>query len=116
MKAVGLTEFGGPEVLKTLEVDEPHAGEGQVRGNIEAFDVTPPILTFAQVYGTTGTRRQRTGKRRQSLPRTLRTTFPAGISAAPSTKSAPVPTRKLAIGLSACLSIRTLTGRTPNTS
>jgi NADPH:quinone reductase len=41
MKAVGFTEFGGPEVLKTLEVDEPHAGEGQVRVNIEAFDVTP---------------------------------------------------------------------------
>jgi NADPH2:quinone reductase len=41
MKAVGLTEFGGPEVLKILEVDEPHAGAGQARVKVEAFDVTP---------------------------------------------------------------------------
>ena len=41
MKAVGFTEFGGPEVLKTLELDDPHAGEGQVRVRVEAFDVTP---------------------------------------------------------------------------
>src|SRR6201993_461595 len=41
MKAVGFTEFGGPEVLKTLEVDDPHAGAGQVRVKVEAFDVTP---------------------------------------------------------------------------
>lgn len=41
MKAIGFTEFGGPEVLKTLEVDEPHAGAGQVRVKVEAFDVTP---------------------------------------------------------------------------
>lgn len=41
MKAVGFTEFGGPEVLKTLEVDDPHAGEGQVRVKVDAFDVTP---------------------------------------------------------------------------
>jgi len=41
MKAVGFTEFGGPEVLKMLEVDDPHAGAGQVRVKVEAFDVTP---------------------------------------------------------------------------
>jgi NADPH:quinone reductase-like Zn-dependent oxidoreductase len=41
MKAVGFTEFGGPEVLKTLDVVEPHAGVGQVRVKVEAFDVTP---------------------------------------------------------------------------
>ena len=43
MKAVGFTEFGGPEVLKMLEVDDPHAGAGQVRVRVkvEAFDVTP---------------------------------------------------------------------------
>lgn len=41
MKAVGFTEFGGPEVLKTLEVCDPHAGAGEVRVKVEAFDVTP---------------------------------------------------------------------------
>jgi NADPH:quinone reductase len=41
MKAVGFTEFGGPEVLKILEVDDPHAGAGEVRVKVEAFDVTP---------------------------------------------------------------------------
>ncbi|BBZ11875.1 NADP-dependent oxidoreductase [Mycobacterium branderi] len=41
MKAVGFTEFGGPEVLKVLEVDDPHAGAGQVRVKVAAFDVTP---------------------------------------------------------------------------
>jgi NADPH:quinone reductase len=41
MKAVGFTEFGGPEVLKVLEVDDPHAGAGEVRVKVEAFDVTP---------------------------------------------------------------------------
>ena len=35
MKAVGFTEFGGPEVLRTLEVDDPHAGSGQVRVKVE---------------------------------------------------------------------------------
>ena len=41
MKAVGFTEFGGPEVLKVLDVDDPHAGAGEVRVKVEAFDVTP---------------------------------------------------------------------------
>jgi NADPH:quinone reductase len=41
MKAVGFTEFGGPEVLKMLEVDDPHPGAGEVRVKVDAFDVTP---------------------------------------------------------------------------
>lgn len=31
MKAVQFSEYGGPEVLAVAEVDEPHAGSGQIR-------------------------------------------------------------------------------------
>ncbi|MFD8810152.1 NADP-dependent oxidoreductase [Streptomyces sp. NPDC059627] len=41
MRAVGFTEFGGPEVLKVLEVDEPHAGPGEVRLQVGAAAVSP---------------------------------------------------------------------------
>ena len=29
MRAVVVTEYGGPDVLRQVEVDEPHAGKGQ---------------------------------------------------------------------------------------
>jgi NADPH:quinone reductase-like Zn-dependent oxidoreductase len=41
MRAVGLTEFGGPEALKVLELDEPHAGHGEVRIRVRAASVAP---------------------------------------------------------------------------
>jgi NADPH:quinone reductase-like Zn-dependent oxidoreductase len=41
VRAVGFTEFGGPEVLRVLELDEPHAGHGQVRIKVAAVDVNP---------------------------------------------------------------------------
>ncbi|NKQ55537.1 NADP-dependent oxidoreductase [Amycolatopsis sp. K13G38] len=41
MKAIGLTEFGGPEVLKPLELPEPQAGAGQVRIRVYAAAVNP---------------------------------------------------------------------------
>ena len=31
MRAIAFEEFGDPEVFQTLELDEPHAGEGQIR-------------------------------------------------------------------------------------
>jgi len=34
MKAVQFSEFGGPEVLRVAEVEEPPAGAGQVRGAV----------------------------------------------------------------------------------
>jgi NADPH:quinone reductase-like Zn-dependent oxidoreductase len=39
MKAVQFGEYGGPEVLKLVEVDEPHAGAGQVRVAVRAAGV-----------------------------------------------------------------------------
>jgi NADPH:quinone reductase-like Zn-dependent oxidoreductase len=31
MKAIGLTEFGGPDVLKVVDLPEPEPGPGEVR-------------------------------------------------------------------------------------
>ena len=41
MKAVQFNEYGDPEVLKIVEIDEPHAGAGQVRIAVKAAGVNP---------------------------------------------------------------------------
>ena len=41
MKAVRFSEYGGPDVLRVDEVDEPHAGAGQVRVAVRAAGVNP---------------------------------------------------------------------------
>ena len=41
MRGVGLTEFGGPEVLHVVELPEEHAGPGQIRIRIRAATVNP---------------------------------------------------------------------------
>ncbi|KAA9163244.1 NADP-dependent oxidoreductase [Amycolatopsis acidicola] len=41
MRAIGLTRFGGPEVLEPLELPEPRAGAGQVRIRVHAAAVNP---------------------------------------------------------------------------
>lgn len=41
MKAAAFTEFGGPEVLKALDLPEPHAGPGQVRVRVKTAGVQP---------------------------------------------------------------------------
>lgn len=41
MKAVQFNEYGGPEVLKLVETDAPHAGPGQVRIAVRAVGVNP---------------------------------------------------------------------------
>lgn len=41
VKAVQFSEYGGPEVLRVVEVDEPHAGPGQVRIAVRAAGVNP---------------------------------------------------------------------------
>ncbi len=41
MKAVQFSKYGGPEVLQVVEVEEPHAGTGQVRIAVRAAGVNP---------------------------------------------------------------------------
>ncbi|GAA4591938.1 NADP-dependent oxidoreductase [Planotetraspora phitsanulokensis] len=41
MKAVGAFAFGGPEVLRVVDVPEPHAGPGEVRIRVHAAAVNP---------------------------------------------------------------------------
>lgn len=41
MKAIVYEEFGGPEVLRLAEVEEPHAGPGQVRLKVVTIGVNP---------------------------------------------------------------------------
>jgi NADPH:quinone reductase-like Zn-dependent oxidoreductase len=41
MRAVTFTEYGGPEVLRVAEAEEPHPGPGQVRIAVRAAGVNP---------------------------------------------------------------------------
>ena len=41
MKAIQFSAYGGPEVLYVVEIDEPHAGPGQVRIAVRAAGVNP---------------------------------------------------------------------------
>jgi NADPH:quinone reductase-like Zn-dependent oxidoreductase len=41
MKALRFTEYGGPEVLRVVDVEEPHAGPGQIRVAVKAVGVNP---------------------------------------------------------------------------
>jgi NADPH:quinone reductase-like Zn-dependent oxidoreductase len=41
MKAVGLTQFGGPEVLHIVELPDPEAGSGELRIRVHAAAVNP---------------------------------------------------------------------------
>lgn len=41
MKAVQFSEFGEPEVLRVIDVEEPHAGAGQIRVAVKGAGVNP---------------------------------------------------------------------------
>ena len=41
MRAVGVTEFGGPEALRVVELPDPEAGPGEVRIRVRAAAVNP---------------------------------------------------------------------------
>ena len=41
MKAIGVTEFGGPEALRVVELPDPQAGPGEVRIRVHAAAVNP---------------------------------------------------------------------------
>jgi NADPH:quinone reductase len=44
MKVVGLTQFGGPEVLEIIDLPEPHPGPGEVRVRVHTAAVNPSDL------------------------------------------------------------------------
>ena len=46
MKAIGLTEFGGPDVLEVVDLPEPEPGPGEVRIRVRAASVNPTDITF----------------------------------------------------------------------
>jgi NADPH:quinone reductase len=46
MKAIGLSEFGGPEVLRVVDLPCPEPGPGEVRIRVHAVAVNPTDLTF----------------------------------------------------------------------
>jgi NADPH:quinone reductase len=46
MRAVGFTEFGGPEVLGIVSLPVPTPGPGQVRVRVAAAAVNPTALAF----------------------------------------------------------------------
>jgi NADPH:quinone reductase len=46
MKAIGLTEFGGPEVLRIVDLPEPQPGTGEVPIRVHAAAVNPTDITF----------------------------------------------------------------------
>jgi NADPH2:quinone reductase len=41
MKSIVVTEYGGPEVLQQVDIDEPHAGSGRLRIRVHAATVNP---------------------------------------------------------------------------
>jgi NADPH:quinone reductase-like Zn-dependent oxidoreductase len=46
MKAIGLTRFGGPEMLQVVDLPEPEPGPGEVRIRVHAAAVNPTDITF----------------------------------------------------------------------
>lgn len=60
MQAIGLNEFGGPEVLEVVEVADPEPGPGELRIRVHAVGVNPTDLIFragaraAQLTGRPG--------------------------------------------------------------
>lgn len=41
MRAVGVTEYGGPDALEVVELPDPHAGPGEIRLRVQAAAVNP---------------------------------------------------------------------------
>lgn len=46
MRAIAVSEFGGPDALESVELPEPHAGPGEVRIRVRAAGVNPSDLTL----------------------------------------------------------------------
>ena len=94
MRAILVTEFGGPEVLIPTDVPEPEAGEGQLlltvdRAGINYADThqaedtylsrtTLPLIPGGEVVGRTDGRAPRRGARRRRRVRRARGRRPSG--------------------------------------
>jgi NADPH:quinone reductase-like Zn-dependent oxidoreductase len=48
MRAIQFESFGGPEVLRSVEIAEPHAAAGQIRVSVRAVGVNPVDWKFRQ--------------------------------------------------------------------
>jgi len=46
VRGIGLTEFGGPEVLHVVDLPTPDAGSGEIRVRVHAVAVNPTDATF----------------------------------------------------------------------
>jgi NADPH:quinone reductase-like Zn-dependent oxidoreductase len=57
MRAIGVTEYGGPDALEVVELPEPHAGPGEVRLRVHAAAVNP-----TDTYVRDGSRAERQEK------------------------------------------------------
>ena len=57
MRAIGLHEFGGPDVLHPVEVPRPHAGPGEVRIHVRAAAVNPADLHLRRGFVRAATMR-----------------------------------------------------------
>ncbi|MFC4060641.1 NADP-dependent oxidoreductase [Planomonospora corallina] len=54
MKAAAFSEFGGPEVLRTMELETPEAGAGQVRVRVRTAGVQPFDVAVRQGWTPPG--------------------------------------------------------------
>ncbi|MET8388142.1 NADP-dependent oxidoreductase [Streptosporangium canum] len=54
MKAAAFSEFGGPEVLRAMEIETPEAAEGQVRVRVRAAGVQPFDVAVRQGWMPAG--------------------------------------------------------------
>ncbi|MFD8555717.1 NADP-dependent oxidoreductase [Streptosporangium canum] len=54
MKAAAFSEFGGPEVLRAMEIETPEAAEGQVRVRVRAAGVQPFDVAVRQGWTPAG--------------------------------------------------------------
>jgi NADPH:quinone reductase len=50
MKAIGLTEFGGPDVLRVVDLPTPEPGPGELRIRVHASAVNPTDATFRATF------------------------------------------------------------------
>lgn len=64
MQAIGLHEFGGPEVLQVVELPDPEPGPGELRIRVHAVGVNPTDLSFR----TGGRAAQLTGRPGPHIP------------------------------------------------